>query len=110
MAQPWIGGAVSATYATRLASALAAALPDDVTVTDSQGLLIIERGDARATVWPPSGDKRRAVAARDVADVRRWAADSLARGIPHYVPRFVQPARELVAILRAVGVEGESSS
>jgi hypothetical protein len=94
------GDAVSAPYSTRLASALAAALPDDVTVTDSQGLLVIVRGNASAHVWPPSGDKRRAITSRDVDDVRRWAANSLARDVEHYVPRFVAPARELVAILR----------
>lgn len=91
-------------FIARLADAVAAKLPDDVTVTaDGSDLLIIERGDARITVWAPTGDRRRLVTSADVRDTLDMAARRLARDIPHYRPVFVAPARELVDILRAAG-------
>lgn len=88
------------TYADRLADALAERYGEAVTVTNSQGMLVLQRGNARATAMPTGRDKRRAVTADDVDAVAAGAASRLARDISHFRPEFVAPARELVAILR----------
>lgn len=90
------------TYVARFVEELDLHTPDDVKVSDAGGgLVVIERGDASVPVWLPRAvDRRRTVNLRDVRDTLARAADKLAREIPHYVPRFVEPSRELVEILR----------
>lgn len=89
------------TYADRLAAEIASRLPEDVDVRNWQGTLVFERGNARTLASPRYGkDKRRAVTEEDTRDALRIAASRLAGDAPLFRPEFVQPARELVDILR----------
>lgn len=90
-------------YADRLAAEMAPLLPDDVEVTNAQGLIVIERGTARAMYRPTAGDRRRAVTLSDARDALTVAARYLAGEIPKYRESFQAPARELVEILTNAG-------
>lgn len=90
-------------YADRLAAEMAPLLPDDVEVTNAQGLIVIERGTARAMYRPTAGDRRRAVTLSDARDALTVAARYLSGEIPKYQERFHAPARELVEILTRAG-------
>lgn len=92
---------MAGTYAQRFADAIAPTLPEDVTVVESYGLVVIERGNASTTFTPSARDRRAAVSLSDVREALEISASRLSRDIPHYREAFQAPARDLVDILRA---------
>lgn len=94
-----------ATYADRYAGALAAALGDDVAVTNAQGIIVIELRGARVTISPPENvDRRGPVSGTQVRDGLASAARKLSAEIPRYRESFREPARILAEYLRVRSV------
>lgn len=91
-----------ATYADRYAAALGSILGDDVTVTNGQGLIVIELGAANVAIWAPStGDKRRPVSLAAAQEGLASAARKLRGEIPKYREEFKAPAHILADFLHA---------
>lgn len=93
------------TYSARFTQAASETLGDGFTVTDSQGIVLIEHrdsGSAIASAFMPNVDRRKHV---DQTDVRRFIEEARGRLLGnsrHFKPEHFDKARVLCTELRKV--------